>query len=171
MSSPAMPVPSRDVDKLAAVFGIEATWAGTMRPGALGPGSPELPTTGTLSGRGIADGFWYLCDIKSTAGAGEQALTWKGHFVAGWDASTEAFRAVLVDNLGMLVTLTGELGQDSFVATSVEALPLMGQMTRARFTWDFTDPHAIAFTNEHQIDGGPWQLWEEELITPKHVPV
>jgi len=66
----------------------------------------------------------------------------------------------------MMVPLTAELSATTLVATGTQALPLLGRLTRPRFTWDFTDPGAIRFANEHQVDGGPWELWEYETITP-----
>ena len=66
----------------------------------------------------------------------------------------------------MMVPLTAELSATTLVATGTQALPLLGRLTRPRFTWDFTDPGAIRFANEHQVDGGPWELWEHETITP-----
>jgi hypothetical protein len=170
VSLPAMPAPNAEADRLAAVLEMEATWAGWMCPGALGPSTPALSTTGTISGRKITGGFWYSYDIESTATAAHTALTWKGHLVLGWDPQARAYKGVLVDNIGMLVPLTAELSATTLVATGTQALPLLGRLTRPRFTWDFTDPAAIAFTNEHQVDGGPWELWEQETITPASPP-
>jgi hypothetical protein len=162
-----MPSPTAHVKALAALFRGISTWAGTMSPGALGPGSPQLPTSGSVDSSEITDGFWYTCDIISTAGTGPDALTWKGHLVVGWDANASGYRALLVDNIGMWVPLRAELVGTVFVATSQAPLPLMGHLTSARFTWDFSDPDQIRFTNEHQVDGGPWQVWEQEIITSK----
>jgi hypothetical protein len=137
-----------------------------MVPGALGPGSPELPTSGLLSGTPVADGFWYTYDITSTVGTGDGAFTWQGHLVVGWDAAAAGYRGLLADNIGMWVPMRAELAGTTFTATSELAVPLMGQPTKARFSWDFADPDRILFTNEHQAGDGPWQLWERETITP-----
>jgi hypothetical protein len=159
-----LPRPGEETSRLARLF-RSGTWKGRMVPGALGPGSPELPTRGTLNGQAVGDGWWFLCDIESTAGTGDKALTWKGHLVVGWDPSSNAYKGLLVDNVGMMVPLNGELTTAKFVLTSARPLPLLGTMTSARFTWDFSDPNEVKFTNEHQVNGGPWTLWEEETIT------
>jgi hypothetical protein len=158
-----IPRPGEPTEMLAKLF-RSGEWAGRMLPGAFGPGSPQMPTLGTLSCQRIADGWWFLCDIESTAGSGDIALTWKGHLVVGWDPSSKSYKALLVDNIGMMVPLNGELSARKFILTSVAPLPLMGRMTSARFTWDFSDLQSVKFTNEHRQEGGQWILWEEEKI-------
>jgi hypothetical protein len=161
-----LPAPGPQAAALDPLFVGKWTWSGMMVPGALGPGSPELPTSGVLSGSPVTDGFWYTYDISSTAGTGDVAFTWRGHFVVGWDAAAAGYRALLTDNIGMWVPLRAELSGTVFTATSELALPLLGQLTKARFSWDFADPVRIVFTNEHQVGDGPWQLWEQETIVP-----
>jgi hypothetical protein len=103
-------------------------------------------------------------DIESSTGTGAGSFTWRGHFVVGWEGTS--YRGLVYDNIGLLIPLACEFHDTTFVALSVEPVPLLGHSIRARFTWDFSDPAAVRFTNEHEIDDAPWQLWEEQYITP-----
>ena len=160
------PKASPETQALAKLFARGGTWKGRAMPGALRPDSPEMPTVGRSTGKPVADGFWYDLDMEITIGSGESAITWKGHMIVGWNPNASSYQALLVDNLGIMVPLNCELTDTQFIATSERPLPLMGKLTSARFTWDFSDINQIKVTNEHQVDDGPWQLWEEEVITP-----
>jgi hypothetical protein len=160
----ALPPPGAEAAKLAKLFGVNGTWSGSMKPGAMGPNSPELPTAGTWKGHAVADGFWYICHMLVKIGDAKSGMTWKGSMIVGWDANAQTYRAVLADNLGILVIMRGEMTDAKFVLTSTEAETVMGQKTKARFTWDFSNPKAIQFTNEHQADGGPWRAFETETL-------
>jgi hypothetical protein len=161
-----LPQPTAETLKLAQYFAGKGTWVGKMAAGAMGPGSPELPTKGKYECRAITDKFWYACDVESTAGTGKTAFTWKGHMIVGWDQNAKGYRLLLVDSIGMMVPMTGEFADTKFIATSKEALVMMGQPVKARFTWDFSDPKAPKLLNEHQVASGPWQVFEQETMKP-----
>ncbi len=158
--------PAEENVKLAKIFNIKATWAGFLKAGALGPGSPEMPTSGTYDSKTIADRFWYVCDMDIAFGAGNNSLHWKGHMAVGWNEMNKTYSAVLVDNLGIYLPMTGEMKGEIFILTSTIGNTLNGKKTKARFTWDFSQQDNIQFTNEHQADDGPWQLFEVETIKP-----
>lgn len=155
---------AEDAVKLAKLFGSKGTWSGIMTAGAMGPNTPELLTSGKLDGRAIADNFWYACDMDVKAGEGDTAFIWKGHLVIGWDKSAKGYKGILVDNLGILLVMEGQMSDTKFVLTSIEGGILNGRRVKARFTWDFSDWKSIQFINEHQIEGQPWKLFEEETI-------
>ncbi len=43
---------------------------------------------------------------------------------------------------------------------------MMGTSMKDRLTWDFSDPKAVKFTNEHKASGGDWMLSMSATMMP-----
>jgi hypothetical protein len=163
-AAPQVMKPSEETAKLAKLFGSKKAWSGKIAADGMGPGTPEMPTKGKMDCRAIADKFFYSCDMDVTTGSGKQKMTWKGHLVTGWDANAGAYKAHLIDNMGMMVSMDGALTDTTYQLTSTQEVPMMGQKMKIRFTWDWSDKKQVKYTNEHQVGDGAWQLFETEII-------
>ncbi len=159
---PQAPKPSAETEKLAKLFGSKKSMTGKMAADAMAPGTPEMPTKSTADCRAIAEKFFYACDIDVTMGTGKEKGTWKAHFITGWDASAAAYKAYMVDNMGIMMPMDGTMTDTTYQVTSTQEHLMMGQKTKVRFTWDWSNPKEAKFTNEHQVNGGPWKLFETE---------
>jgi len=156
------PKPSAETMKLGKLFGSKKSMSGKTAAGAMGPGSPEMAVKSTADCRAIAEKFFYACDIDETMGTGKQANTWKSHFVTGWDVNAAAYKAVMVNNMGMMMPMDGVMTDTTYQVTSTQEQMMMGEKMKVRLTWDWSDPKEAKFTNEHQVAGGAWQVFETE---------
>jgi hypothetical protein len=163
-----MPKPAAEIKAQAPHIGGSMTFTGKMLAGAMGPGSPEMPTKGKQVCKAVADGFSYACDITSTAGTGKDAMTWKGHMVLGYDQASKTFKAFGADNMGGLMAMKGEMAGKKFTMTSVEPMTMMGMTFNDRVTWDL---ETMKFTDEHQMPGSTeWKVVEEDTLKPSGPP-
>src|SRR5438046_8873380 len=91
-----VPQPIAPGPEMAALsrFFLDVTWTGTIHPGGMGPGSPEMTGIGGGTHRRIQDGRWivgsytqdqYLAD-------GSFVLTWQLHWVVGWEPARCQYR-------------------------------------------------------------------------------
>lgn len=78
-------------------------------------------------------------------------ITWRAHYVVGWDPRAATYHVTYVDNNGSASLLHGRIGGQRFV---IEA-PLEG-----------VGPGKVTWRNECSIAGGPWLLVEEYLCMP-----
>ena len=92
---------------------------------------------------------------------GTFVLTWQLHWVTGWDADAEEYRATLNDNYGHADVMRGRIRGNRLVYESVGGDPV-----RLRMTWDISDPGSAVWTNESSVAGGPWTLVESYRMTP-----
>ena len=162
---PTLPTPGPETIQLATIFTGNWDWEGTLQPGALGPNSPALPSKGTIVNTSVADGFWFTSNMECSYGGVPAILTWKGHLVVGWNSGNRTYQGILVDNLGILVQFQGEIHGSTLVLTAEKPNVMNGSKILARFTYDFTDPSAIRFLNEHQINAGAWQVFEQAILS------
>jgi hypothetical protein len=156
----APPKPGAEMKALAPIAS-NYTWAGTIKAGAMGPGTPEVKSKGKQHCKWIMNGLWAECDIEDTAGEGKAAMKWMGHMDFGWDVENKGYRMVGVDNMGTAYLLNGKAEGPKFVFESAADTLFMGQPIKYRFTFDTTDPKAIKFTDERSMKGGPWMVAEE----------
>ena len=77
-----------------APFYRDWRWSGTIEAGGMGPGSPEMSGEGSATCRLAPDGLWYACDFEQEQRLtdGTPVLTWRLHWVTGWDARVREYR-------------------------------------------------------------------------------
>ncbi len=159
--STALPQSAQPGPELAALapFYRDWTWKGTIEPGGMGPGSPLMNGTGRGFCRLAASGLWYECDFEQDQhlADGTFVLTWRLHWVTGWDGRAAEYRATSVDNQGPNLGLyRGRIEGDQLIYESLqEGLP------RIRLTWILQDATHCAWRNEFTVDGETWGLIEE----------
>lgn len=166
----AMPKPTEASKAIAMIFGRSATWTGTVPVGAMGPNSPAMPSHGKANCHPAFGGFCYVCDVEDLMGSGKEAMTWKGHVVVGYDLASSSYRGFSADNMGALTTYDGTLDGKKFSLETPNEVMMMGQKMKDRLTWDATDENNIKFTDEHQMGGGPWTMFESSDMTPMKPP-
>lgn len=164
--APAMPKPGDEVKAIAPVFGTSGTWHGKVEPGAMGPDSKATVSRGKAMCRPIVGGMWYACDVEDTWGAGKDAMSWKGHMTVGYDLPSKSYKATVVDNMGTLTMFDGTLNGTTFVLETPNEVMMMGSPMKDRLTWDFSDPKAIKFTDEHKPTSSDWKLCETATLVP-----
>jgi hypothetical protein len=161
---PARPRPETTALKR---FHVDCTWTGTVKAGAMGPGSPEMSAEGRGEFKWVMGGLWVIGDFMQDQFAGsEKVVTWKAHYVAGWDLGAQEYRALVVDSNGFSSVFRGEIDGDRFVITSMSGMSISDQPAKLRMTWDVTDKTRVRWLNEGSIAGGPWFLIEEYICTP-----
>ena len=142
-----------------APFYRDWRWSGTIQAGGMGPSSPEMSGHGRGVCRLIQDGLWYDCDFEQDQHLhdGTFVLTWRLHWIAGWDRPSGEYRASSADNNGpTLATYRGRIDGNRLVYESLDdALP------RIRLTWILDDATHARWRNEYTLDGKTWGLIEE----------
>jgi len=159
---PVIRKPGPELRELAR-FHPNGTWTGTVLPGGMGPGSPEMTARGHARCDWIIDGLWLSCHLEQDQFVGEEKiLTWKARWIAGYDASAGEYRAVGVDSNGVSFIFHGSIVGDSLIMDSMGEGPV-----RLRFTWTAPPGRPVSWKNEISVAGGPWQLIEEYDIKPE----
>ncbi len=160
--APAILEPTPETRALERFHG-DGTWTGTVKAGGMGAGSPEMAASGRATCAWIIDGLWLSCHFEQDQFVGgKKILTWKAHWVAGWDPRAREYRAVGVDSNGASFMFHGRIEGDALIMESMGDSPV-----KLRFTWDASDPHSVHWKNEMSVDHKPYQLIEEYIITPK----
>jgi len=145
----------------------KVTWTGAVKAGGMGPGSPEMPAEGKGTLKWIMDGLWVVCDFEQDQYiAGQKAITWKAHWVAGWDFAAQEYRAVAFDSNGRSGLFRGKIKGNKLTWESMSDMTIMGQSIKLRFIQDPTDPKAVIWINERSVNDGPWELVEEYIVKP-----
>jgi len=144
-------------------FYPDVTWAGTIEPGGMGPGTPGMTACGQALHHLMQEGLWIVGDYSQDQflADGTLVLTWQLHWVTGWDADAAEYRATFNDNYGHAGVMRGRIDGDRLVYESVGDSPV-----RLRMTWDVSDPGSAVWTNEASVAGGPWTLIESYRMTP-----
>jgi hypothetical protein len=153
------PKPGEETKKLQFLVGT-FSGPGKMEAGAMKPDSPEMPTKAKQVCKWTLGNFWVACDVTDTAGTGKQAMTWMGHMLVGYDMEAKMYRSVGADNMGTAFDLNGKMEDKKFTMESARETTMMGMPVKFRFTFDFSDPKTLKFTDERSMKGGPWQLAE-----------
>jgi hypothetical protein len=162
---PTLPRPRTPGPEMAALdrFYTNVTWTGTIEPNGMGPGSPAM----TARGRGVHsrlhDGLWIVGDYRQDQFLtdGTFVLTWRLHWVTGWDTDAGQYRATLNDNYGHADVMRGRIDGDRLIYETPDERPV-----RLRLTWDLTDPDTPVWTNEVCLRGDTWQLVESYRMRP-----
>ncbi|HEY1296922.1 MAG TPA: DUF1579 family protein [Chloroflexota bacterium] len=143
-------------------FHFDCQWTGKVRSNGMGPGSPDMEAVGNASYRPIMDGAWLVGDFEQDQFVESvRVITWKAHFVLGWDPRVREYRAAYVDNNGSSALLRGYIDGPRFV------MEIVGDGTvRNRMQWELLDDGRVSWRNDCSIDSGPWFLVEEYVCTP-----
>jgi Protein of unknown function (DUF1579) len=154
--------PGREMAALTRFF-PDVTWTGTINAGGMGSGSPEMTAIGRGTHERIQDGRWIVGTYTQDQFLldGTYVLTWKLHWVVGWDPSRGEYRATLADNYGHADVMSGHVDGDQLVFETGADAPI-----RLRLTWDVSDPSDVVWRNEAAIGEGPWMPVETYHMTP-----
>jgi hypothetical protein len=93
----------------------------------------------TARGRGVHsrlhDGLWIVGDYRPDQFLtdGTFVLTWRLHWVTGWDTDAGQYRATLNDNYGHADVVRGRIDGDRLIYATPDERPV-----RLRLTWDLT---------------------------------
>jgi hypothetical protein len=147
-------------------FFPDVTWKGTVVEGGIGPGTPEMPAEGRGVHRTIQDGLWIVGDYEQDQFLtdGTFVLTWRLHWVVGWDQDAGDYRATHADNYGHAGVMRGRLEGDVLTFETMAEGPV-----RQLMIWNRTDPSRPTWRNEISFGGAPFSLVEEyafEIIGP-----
>jgi hypothetical protein len=139
-------------------FFRDVTWNGTIAAGGMGPDTPEMTARGRGTHRLIQDGLWIVGDYEQDQHLldGTLVLTWRLHWVVGWDPDAREYRATHADNYGHAGVMRGRLDGDVLTFETLKGAPV-----RLRMVWDLTNPDAMTWRNECSIGGAPFSLVEE----------
>jgi hypothetical protein len=159
---PPVPVGAGPEMAALAAFHFDCRWTGTVEAGGMGPGSPAMDAVGKATYRPLMEGGWLVGDFEQDQFvAGARVLTWRAHFVLGWDPRAGEYRATYVDNNGSAALLRGRLEGTRFVMETLGT-----EAVRNRMVWELLEPERVRWRNEWSAGGGPWSLVEEYLCTP-----
>jgi hypothetical protein len=161
IDAPQFPASAKPGPQMAALapFYRDWRWTGTIGENGMGPGSPAMTGTGLATCRLIQDGLWYSCTFQQEQRLldGRFVLSWKLHWITGWDARAGEYRACSADNNGpTLEIFRGRIEVDRLVYES-----LHDELPRIRFTWILDGPDHAKWRNEVTVDGTRWSLIEE----------
>ena len=158
-----VPVPAPAGAEMAALlrFHPDTTWTGTIREGGMGPGTPAMTARGSGRHEVIQEGRWVVGTYEQDQFLpdGTFVLTWRLHWVAGWNPAEGEYRATVADVYGHAEVLRGRIDADRLVFESVGDPPI-----RIRLTWELAGP-ALTWRTEMSVAGAPWSLVEEYLCT------
>jgi len=146
-----------------APFYRDWTWSGHIQAGGMGPGSPAMSGDGSARCQLQQDGLWYVCDFEQGQRLldGTPVLTWRLHWVTGWDGRAGEYRASSADNQGPNLGLyRGRIEGDRLIYESVDTT-----LPRIRLTWILDDPEHCRWRNEITLDGSTWSLIEEYAMS------
>ena len=140
-------------------FHSDCVWSGSVAAGGMGPSSPEMAATGKGTFTPLMDGAWLAGDFEQDQFLdGKVVITWKAHYVVGWDPRTQEYKVTYVDNNGSAALMHGRIEGERFI---VETLP--GAAIQLRLTWTLVGPEQVHWRNECAVNGGPWFMVEEYL--------
>jgi hypothetical protein len=160
----SVPRPREAGPEMAALerFYADVTWTGTIEAGGMGPGTPAMTARGRGTHGRLHDGLWIVGDYRQDQFLedGSYVLTWRLHWVTGWDADAQEYRAVLADNYGHADVLRGQIDGDRLVYETFG-----DGAVELRLVWDLSEPEAAVWSNERSVAGGPWTLVETYRMT------
>jgi hypothetical protein len=161
----AVPHPITPGPEMAALhrFFRDVTWTGTIVAGGMGPGSPEMHARGRGVHRTIQGGLWIVGDYEQDQFLpdGTFILTWRLHWVVGWDPDRATYVATHHDNYGHAGLMYGERAGDVLTLETPA-----GAAGRQRLTWDLSDPDAVVWRNEAAVGDGDLAEIEVYHCTP-----
>lgn len=167
MAPMTMPKPGAETLALSPLA-ANITGVGKMMADAMMPGMPEMPTKSTMSCKWAIAKLWLVCGVKSTMGVGKDAMKMEGQMTVGWDFEAKEYRGTWHDNMGASAYMKGKLEGTKFMMESLGDYMMMGQPSKWRMTFDWTDPKAATLTNEAAMGkGAKWKV--VEVVTLKGI--
>lgn len=157
------PIPLRSGPEMAALkpFHANCVWTGTVHAGGMGPGSPFMTANGKAIFTPIMDGAWLVGDFEQEQLIeGKAVITWKAHYVVGWNPQEHEYKVTYVDNNGSATVMHGRLEAKSFIVETIGTPAI-----QLRLIWTLLKPGQVEWRNECSINGSPWFLVEEYLCT------
>jgi hypothetical protein len=134
-------------------FYTDVTWTGTIEPNGMGPGSPAMTARGQGVHSRLHDGLWIVGDYRQDQFLtdGTFVLTWRLHWVTGWDTDAGQYRATLNDNYGHARHVRRDQPEVKAGATTAAEL-----MTAVGFQRNLTaaDQKPVQRSNVAQLDLG-----------------
>ena len=159
---PPVATPGAETAALAR-FHWDCEWTGTIEPNMMGPGSPEMSAVGRATFAWTDDGLWLRGEFVQDQFTDDRlVLTWRAHYLVGWDPQARDYVAFLADNCGHAGFMRGAIAGDRLVMETPGDGPV-----RFRVTWELSDPGAPSWRDEVSVSGGPWQLVERYVLTPR----
>ncbi len=142
-------------------FFRDVTWHGTIVAEAMGPGTPEMTAKGRGVHHTIQGGIWIVGNYEQDQFLvdGTFVLTWRLHWVVGWDQDHEGYVATHADNYGHAGILYGHLTAGVLTFETPKGAPV-----RLRMTWDRTDPSTMTWRNESAIGAEAYSLIEQYTV-------
>ncbi len=146
-------------------FFRDLTWHGTIVAEAMGLDTPEMTAKGRGAHHTIQGGIWIVGDYEQDQFLvdGTFVLTWRLHWVVGWDPDRDSYVATHADNYGHAGVMYGHLMADVLTFETPESASV-----RLRMTWDRTGPSAMTWRNERVLDRGGYSLIEEYAVVDEH---
>ena len=142
-------------------FHSNCVWSGSVAANGMGPGSPEMAATGKGTFTPILDGAWLVGDFEQDQFLdGKVVITWKAHYVVGWDPRAQEYKVTYVDNNGSATLMHGRIEGERFI---VETLP--GAAVQLRLTWTLMAP--IRFTGATSVPSMAARgFWLRNIFAP-----
>ena len=120
-----------------------------------------MAATGKAVFTPILDGAWLVGDFEQDQFLdGKVVITWKAHYVVGWEPRTQAYKITYVDNNGSATLMQGKLEGNRFIVETIGDVPI-----QLRLIWTLVAPGQAEWRNECSVNGSPWFLVEEYLCT------
>jgi hypothetical protein len=142
-------------------FHFDCEWTGTVEAGGMGPGSPEMRAVGKATYRAILDGGWLVGEFEQDQFVADaRVITWKAHFVIGWDPRARQYCATYVDNNGSAAVLRRRIEDTRFIIEMADA------GIANRMEWKLLEAGRVKWRNDCRIGDAPWFLIEEYICTP-----
>ncbi|MEZ4622494.1 MAG: DUF1579 family protein [Caldilineaceae bacterium] len=142
-------------------FHSNCVWQGTVAANGMGPGSPAMTAVGKGTFAPLMDGAWLAGDFEQDQFLdGKVIITWKAHYVVGWDPRAQEYKITYVDNNGSATLMRGHLAENAFIVETLPDAPI-----QLRLTWTLAGPGQVHWRNECAVNGGSWFLVEEYLCT------
>lgn len=157
------PAPLQAGVEMAALhpFLFDCVWTGSVAANGMGPGSPEMDAIGKATFVPMLDGLWFACDCEQDQFIeGRKVITWKAHFVIGWDPRAQTYKMTYVDSNGSASLMQGHIADDAFICETLGSDPV-----QLRLTWERLGPGEVTWRNEGSFNGSPWFLIEEYICT------
>ncbi|MEO8285216.1 MAG: DUF1579 family protein [Chloroflexota bacterium] len=144
-------------------FHFDCEWTGRVQPGGMGPGSPAMAARGRATFRPIMDGDWLVGDFEQEQFAdGALLITWKAHYVVGWNPHEHEYKITYVDNNGAATLMSGWMEGNRFIIETSGESSVKFQMV-----WEMIAGGKVRWANRCSVSGGPWTLIEEYVCSPR----
>jgi len=158
-TAPLLPGPEMEALKR---FHFDCKWIGTVEPNGMGPGSPLMQAEGRGIFTPLMDGLWLAGDFEQQQFVNcETIITWKAHYVVGWDPRAREYKVTFVDNNGGAALMVGRIEGNRFIVETFGNTQI-----KLRLVWEIAGEKEIKWSNWMSLYGGQWTLVEEYMCVP-----